>query len=408
MKRLIFAQRRVSLLTSASTITYSIAAIPQPSGLSNNVNMPKFNAALGSLYKVQIQLAATARSISRIENTSATAAPGTQSGVNFVQTAFLNGTSLLVNNLQVLFTNNLGAYDNLSDYGGSSGVSNARRVVTNTQSAFLHASLNDLFVGEGNITFNVTNTASAFAIGPLNFLLSVTPEIGFSLTVTYYYIENVSPTVISGIIWEDYNANGVMEPGEPGLAGVILSLLDEFGSPTSSAPTTTNADGYYEFTGLAPGNYYVVYELPSGYTVTTDLDGADVSNSMFVTASSGQTTNANVGMAIPPPPIISGIIWEDVNGNGIIDIDEPRLSGITVSLLDQAGTPTGLTATSDVNGLYTFNLPSAGIYQISYTVPEGYIATFDADGVDANNIVSFSANAGEIVDLFHIGFQLAP
>jgi hypothetical protein len=407
MKRFIFAKRRGSLLTSAYTSTLSIASVTQPN-LARTVTIPQFDSSLGVLFKIEIQLTTTARSTSRIENLDAVARAGTQSGANFVETASLGGSTLITNNIQVLFTNNLAAYDGLPDYGGSSGVSNARRTVSNTKSNFINTSFNYLFIGSGNVTLNINDVATGFVIGPIDYALAVVPETGVSVTVTYHYIESILPTVISGTIWEDYNGNGVMEPGEPGLAGVILSLFDEFGSPTAIPNATTDADGYYEFTGLTAGNYYVVYELPSGYTVTTDSDGVDGSNSMFVSVASGQTTSANVGMMIPPPPVISGIIWEDTDGDGIIGISEPRLSGITVSLLDEAGVPTGLTATSDVDGIYTFNLLSAGNYKISYTVPDGYITTYDYDGVDINNQFAFTASNGDVIDLFHIGFQLIP
>lgn len=407
MKRLIFVKRRGSLLTSAYTSTLPIATVTQPN-LSRTVLIPKFDSSLGVLYKIQIQLATTNRSTSRIENFDNVSRAGTQSGANFVETVSLNGSTLATNNIQVLFTNNLAAYDGLPDYGGSSGVSNARRTVSNTKSNFINTSFNSFFIGSGNVTLNVADIATGFVVGPVLYALAVVPEAGVSVTVTYYYVEKTSPTIISGTIWDDYNGNGVMEPGEPGLAGVILSLLDEFGSPTAIPNATTDVDGYYEFTGVTPGNYYVVYGLPSGYTVTTDSDGVDGSNSMFVTVSSGQTTNANVGMMIPPPPIVSGIIWEDTDGDGIIGIGESRLTGITVSLLDEAGAPTGLTATSDVDGIYTFNLPAAGNYKISYTIPDGYIATYDYDGIDISNQFAFTANNGEVIDLFHIGFQLTP
>jgi hypothetical protein len=406
MKRILFIPKKASLTMGVSSFTSTLSIQSTP--WNNAFLLPKFDATLGVLWRIELELSQTARSISRIENTTAVSGVNVESGADCTLTVTdASSNTLFSNVVRVSFTNNLGPYDGLPDYGGSSGVSNARRTRTGQKATSIARPFDD-FIGTGDITLSIDATAVGFCTGLSSFLLAVTPEIGTSITIRYHYIENLLPTIISGTIWDDYNGNGVMEPGEPGLAGVILSLLDEFGSPTAIPNATTDADGYYEFTGLTAGNYYVVYELPSGYTVTNDLDGVDGSNSMFVTVTGGQTTSANVGMMIPPPPVVSGIIWEDTDGDGIIGISETRLSGITVSLLDEAGVPTGLTATSDVDGIYTFNLPSAGNYKISYTVPDGYITTYDYDGVDLNNQFAFTANNGEVIDLFHIGFQLVP
>lgn len=53
------------------------------------------------------------------------------------------------------------------------------------------------------------------------------------------------PTVIGNKVWDDYNANGLQEPDEPGLPGVVVSLLDA--SNTIISTTTTGSDGYYKF-----------------------------------------------------------------------------------------------------------------------------------------------------------------
>lgn len=293
MKRLIFTKRRGSLLTSSYTHTSPIANVTQPS-LSRTALIPQFDSSLGTLFKIQIELATTARSTSRIENLDAIARPSTQSGVNFIEVASLNGVALVTNNIQVLFSNNLAAYDGVPDYGGSSGVSNARRTSTNTKSNFIHTSFNSFFIGGGNVTLDIVDVATGFAVGPADYILAVVPEAGASVTVTYYYITPPVIIVISGYVWEDYNANGVLEPGEPGIQGITLNLLDEFGSSLGIS-TTTDINGYYELEAPGDGNYYVSYN-PSTYTPTYDLDGIDGSNSFFVTVAGSTLTDQNIGL----------------------------------------------------------------------------------------------------------------
>ena len=56
-------------------------------------------------------------------------------------------------------------------------------------------------------------------------------------------------------VWEDLNYNGIQDPGEPGIDGVTVRLLDQNGNLLTS--TTTANGGYYSFPGLLPGKYMV-------------------------------------------------------------------------------------------------------------------------------------------------------
>ena len=50
-------------------------------------------------------------------------------------------------------------------------------------------------------------------------------------------------------------------------------------SPEFPKYTTTDADGYYEFINLVPGDYYVEFGTPEGYFQTTSNTGDDTSDS---------------------------------------------------------------------------------------------------------------------------------
>jgi hypothetical protein len=76
-------------------------------------------------------------------------------------------------------------------------------------------------------------------------------------------------------VWEDLNANAVQDPGEPGIPGVTVNLLDFNGNVI--ATTTTDANGNYLFSGLQVGTYSVrvdVSTLPQGGTITTPIEQA--------------------------------------------------------------------------------------------------------------------------------------
>ncbi|OWK40626.1 hypothetical protein FRUB_05545 [Fimbriiglobus ruber] len=79
------------------------------------------------------------------------------------------------------------------------------------------------------------------------------------------------PMSVGNFVWQDTNNNGVVDPGEPGLAGVTVTLLD--GSGNVIATTTTNAQGGYLFTNLDAGTYQVRVTTPAGYTSSTGRNG---------------------------------------------------------------------------------------------------------------------------------------
>ncbi len=65
------------------------------------------------------------------------------------------------------------------------------------------------------------------------------------------------------------------------LAGVTLTLLDEFGNPVLDEneefiTTVTGPDGSYSFTGVRPGIYQVGQTQPFGYESDADADGGDL------------------------------------------------------------------------------------------------------------------------------------
>ena len=59
------------------------------------------------------------------------------------------------------------------------------------------------------------------------------------------------PASLGDYVWEDLNANGIQDDGDTGVEGVSVNLKDEAGNVIET--TTTDADGAYEFDGLAPG-----------------------------------------------------------------------------------------------------------------------------------------------------------
>ena len=67
--------------------------------------------------------------------------------------------------------------------------------------------------------------------------------------------------VIGDRVWSDADGDGIQDPGEVGLGGVTVNLLDLSGGIV--ATTTTAPDGTYLFVGVAPGSYRVDVARPA-------------------------------------------------------------------------------------------------------------------------------------------------
>lgn len=90
------------------------------------------------------------------------------------------------------------------------------------------------------------------------------------------------PGSVGCSVFDDADKNGQRNPGEAGLPGITVRLLDAGGKLLST--TTSATDGTYGFPDLAPGTYTVETDLPKGYSPTgstsrqiTVAEGADVS-----------------------------------------------------------------------------------------------------------------------------------
>jgi uncharacterized protein (DUF2249 family) len=82
---------------------------------------------------------------------------------------------------------------------------------------------------------------------------------------------------VTGLVWNDLNANGLQDAGEPGVSGVVVELL-QYGSYRSIA--TTDKNGVYVHTGLGQGSQYeLVFRTPGGYSFTTRDAGDDARDS---------------------------------------------------------------------------------------------------------------------------------
>ena len=78
---------------------------------------------------------------------------------------------------------------------------------------------------------------------------------------------------LGDFVWNDIDADGIQDAGEPGIAGVTVFLYTENGALVDS--TITDMHGLYSFTYFPLGEYYIEFSLPSGYRFSPKDQGAD-------------------------------------------------------------------------------------------------------------------------------------
>jgi hypothetical protein len=211
---------------------------------------------------------------------------------------------------------------------------------------------------------------------------------------------------IGDLIWDDLNADGITDPGEPGMDGVAITLegdLNGDGIADFTLQTTTASGGAYDFNGLPEADYTITINpatLPARYIQSGDPDGI-LDNSSQITLAPGSMTNLDQDFGYTLTGSIGDTIWYDANANASQDGGEPGLSGVTVTLVgdvDLDGVVDTLTTTTDGSGMYLFDTLPLGSYTITVspsTLPGGMRPTYDADGIGTPHTTTVALAYGQ-------------
>lgn len=190
---------------------------------------------------------------------------------------------------------------------------------------------------------------------------------------------------VGDFVFEDLNGDGIQDSGEPGIAGVRLTLrgpsgpvTDVFGALVGAA--TTDSHGAYAFVGLP------VLNAGESYTVSIDTVGSSVAlapfrptlagvgnrasdsstdsaSSLTLTDQGDSDTTLDFGF-VRRTYALGDRVWVDENHNGIQDAAEPGLPGVVVALMDSTGTVIAHD-TTDSSGRYLFDQLLPGTYRVA-------------------------------------------
>lgn len=222
----------------------------------------------------------------------------------------------------------------------------------------------------GSIRFGTVNTAATLAFG-----LS-TGTVGSFINGSVYVDRNLNRTrdagelgLASAIVYADLNNNDILDAGEP------------------KAPV--RADGTYTL-AVNPGAYVIRQNPVSGFARS-----APTNNAYSVTLALGQAVQ-NIDFGNTQIDLTAtGFKFNDLNGNGVVDTGEPRVSGIWF-YLDLDGDQRidiGEPATqSGADGRYSLRFPGPGTYAIREVLEPGSIQTFPGPAANNQHVVTITGN----------------
>ena len=197
---------------------------------------------------------------------------------------------------------------------------------------------------------------------------------------------------ITGTVFQDYDQDGAQDPGELGLAGVMVQAYDSNNAPVGAA-ATTSATGTYTL-ATTPGDYRVEFTLPvslAHYRSSVALSGSQNTSVLF--ASDGAT---GVNWAVHEPVQYCQADMEIVStcyvGGAFDDTGTDSLGALVkidrmganegrnqyVENIDQVGSTYGLAVQNDADGnpATVDHLLFAGAFLKSFS---DYGPGFDAD-----------------------------
>ncbi|MDP6558414.1 MAG: SdrD B-like domain-containing protein, partial [Pirellulaceae bacterium] len=190
---------------------------------------------------------------------------------------------------------------------------------------------------------------------------------------------------LSGFKFEDLSGDGLWGPDEDPLVGWTINLdLGDDGSVDLS--TTTDANGFYQFTGVPLGTHQVTEDLQNSFTQS--LPGPDENFEYVVTVSPHNLVWDHLDFGNVPGSSIHGQKFDDLNANGNKDAGEPGIDGVTITLTGTDGmggvvTLVQTTMSMDLDqsgaidpheqGLYWFTGLKPGTYTVTETVPAGSV-----------------------------------
>lgn len=174
--------------------------------------------------------------------------------------------------------------------------------------------------------------------------------------------------VITGTVFDDQNQSGALEAGEPGLPGVTVTLEI---SGINTLAVLTDADGRYQF-AVAPGTPVRITSAKpdASFYATTPESLVTLPPALGLYPNNNFGYSNQTGVAV-----ISGIVFDDADNNGSLDLGEVGLAGAVITLTNSATVSVMTGGNGLITGAFTFSVTQPGIYGLHQHNLPGYRST---------------------------------
>jgi len=177
--------------------------------------------------------------------------------------------------------------------------------------------------------------------------------------------------------WKDLASN-ILPEGSVNIAGCSVAsdisgqtLINDLDSILNSVGHNIDVNASIDLTGssILGGDWILEY------STNPHQSSLDLSRSLF-DSNILNTWNSTLVNDV------SGVLWRDLNGNGVKDAGEPGISGLTVVLTRTTSLTTPVATTTDANGNYSFTGVVNGTYFLRWQTPYGHSIT--TAGIDSS------------------------
>ncbi len=192
-------------------------------------------------------------------------------------------------------------------------------------------------------------------------------------------------------MWNDLNADGIQQAGEPSVPGVTVTLFYN-GVPVSS--TLTDNTGFYAFVNITPAvPLSVQVSVPAGYLVAPQNAGGDETVDNDANAQGGTDSVSiaqdnfyrDLDIALWAPLTLGGQVWNDLNNNGA-QAGEPLKDGVLVQLYRDAN-DNGVFDAGDTLIQQTTS-SNGGYYTFTNLIQGNYLAVLDASNFAPGGVLA--------------------
>jgi large repetitive protein len=195
----------------------------------------------------------------------------------------------------------------------------------------------------------------------------------------------VDGTSLSGFVFHEQRPG----PNLP-IAGVAVTLT---GTDSSGLlvlrKTTTDVNGFYQFSNMVPGTYTIIETQPAGFISSRQEPGtpfgqaSPVENQLNVVIPAGSTIpGQNFDFFEAQPSSLSGTVYEDLGDTRSHNLLDPGIPGTLVTLIgvDWNGTAVIKSISTNAFGNYLFGNLLPGDYTIVEKQPSGFLDNADSLG----------------------------